>query len=392
MVANNRWQLALRAVAATGAVVSVATAALIANNLRTTPSVTPTRDVSPHRPRSRVSVLVPARNEQATIGDCLRSLVNQAGVDELLVLDDDSTDATSEISEAVLKTANTSPNAIPTAQLLRSTQQVKQGWLGKPWACQRLAEAASGDVLIFIDADVRLAPGAIAGSVALMREYHLDMLCPYPQQLVPTPLTRLVQPLLQWSWMAMIPAGISMRLQPPSMAVGNGQFAVFDAAAYWAIGGHRAVADDVLEDVGIARVLRREGFRTAVVDGSQVATCQMYTSDRELVDGYSKSLWRAFGSGPTSTTAVTGFLVMCFALPPVIAVTSRDRVSATFAATAYTAAVAGRVLVAKRTGQRVIPDSLAHPLSIIAFAGLTAVSIRRRRRGALTWKGRPLPT
>jgi hypothetical protein len=373
--------------AAAGAAVSVATTGLIVRNMWKIPRVAISRDPVPNSPESLVSVLVPARNEAINIGGCLESIIGQQGVYELLVLDDDSTDATGDIASNIVEAARD----IVRARLIRSAQPVPANWLGKPWACQRLAEAASGDVLVFIDADVRLEPDAIRASVALMREYQLDMLCPYPRQLVRTPLTRLIQPLLQWSWMAMIPGSFSMRRQPPSMAVGNGQFAIFDAAAYWAVGGHRTVATNVLEDVGMARTLRREGFRTAVVDGSSAATCRMYNSDRELLDGYSKSLWCAFGNGASSTVAVTGLLVASFVVPPVIALLSRDRYATALGVLGYGAAVIGRLLVARNTGQKAVPDSFGHPLSIIAFTGITAVSIHRRSRGAITWKDRTLP-
>ncbi len=333
----------------------------------------------------RISVLLPVRDEVHNISACLPSLLAQQNVTEILVLDDASSDGTAKIAESIAATD-------PRVRFHRgSTAEVPYGWIGKPWACERLARLATGDVLVFVDADVVLDPGATASAVRLMRELRLDMLCPYPKQLTTTTVTRFVQPLLQWSWMSFIPLKLSMDRQWSSMAVGNGQFAVFDAAAYAAVGGHSAVAGEVVEDVALARVLRRSGYRTAVVDGSRIATCRMYDSNSALVDGYTKSLWRAFGSEPAAIAAA-GLLKLMYVLPPLLVLTSRDRVVRRWGLFGYSAGVVGRVIVARRTAQRVWPDALAHPLSILAFSALTALSVWRHRRGQLTWKGRPLPS
>ena len=331
-----------------------------------------------------ISVLLPVRDESANIRRCLPSLLRLVGQTQIVVLDDHSTDDTAD-------TARDLTHGDPRALVISSeTDEVPAGWLGKPWACERLAQVATGEVLAFVDADVTLDPSALVSAVSLMRELNVDMICPYPLQQTSTPLTRLVQPLLQWSWLALIPLATSMDRQWPSMAVGNGQFALFDAAAYRAVGGHNAVAGDVLEDVGLARALRRAGYRTAVVDGSQIATCRMYETDHELIDGYSKSLWAASGS-EAGALAVAGVLKLLYVVPPVLALTSRNRTVKAWGLLGYCAGVTSRALVARKTGQRVWPEALTQPLSIMAFSGLTVVSIWRHRHGQITWKGRTLP-
>ena len=242
-----------------------------------------------HKPWTRHNDQRPTSSPQrgGNIERCLPTLLSLHGATEILVLDDQSTDDTAAIAKRLVE-------ADPRAAVLQdNSTSIPPGWLGKSWACERLAQAAKGTMLAFVDADVTLDPGALVSAVRLMRELNVDMICPYPEQLTSTPLTRLVQPLLQWSWLTFIPVTTSMDRQLPSMAVGNGQFAVFNAPAYRSVGGHAAVAGDVLEDVGLARAMRRAGYRTAVVDGSAIAKCRMYETDRELVDGYTKSLWAA---------------------------------------------------------------------------------------------------
>jgi GT2 family glycosyltransferase len=386
----------LRAAAIGSAAVGVALTIQTLRNCRAMPSVVPTNpttdgahatagahatDGAPamRRARPTVALLLPARNEQQDIARCVESMLAQESVDHIIVLDDESSDDTADIASRLLATD-------PRGRLLRSDEELPLGWLGKPWACQRLAEATQADVLVFVDADVVLAPGAVAAATKMLGDLDLAMLCPYPKQQTTTALTRLVQPLLQWSWLTFIPYQYSMSAQPASMAVGNGQFAVFDSDQYRRIGGHRAVAGEVLEDVALARALRNVGSRTAVVDGQHAATCRMYSTNRELIDGYTKSLWQAFG-GRVQQTGTLGLLALLYLLPP-IAVTSRDRTTRVSAVVATSAAVGGRVFVARRTGQRILPDIAAAPVSITALIGLTVLSNDRRARGQLSWKGR----
>jgi hypothetical protein len=322
-----------------------------------------------------VSLLVPARNEAGRIGPCLASLLAQQDlVDaEVLVFDDASSDDTAAVVRAV---GGDRVRLCPAAPL-------PPGWLGKPWACSQLAAAASGSVLVFIDADVQLAPDAVARTVRLLREGGFGFLSPYPRQLADGVLPRLVQPLLQWSWLTFLPLRIAERAwAPPSMAVANGQLLAVDRTAYTCIGGHGAVRAAVLEDLAIARALRRAGYPGGVVDGTSAATCRMYGSAGELFAGYTKSAWAAFGS-PLAAGAVTAGAVAVYLLPPLAALRGSRAGLIGFAA-----AGCGRLVAAARTGGRWAPDPLAQPLSIATALVLLAWSYRGRARGALSWKGR----
>jgi hypothetical protein len=116
----------------------------------------------------------------------------------------------------------------------------------------------------------------------------------------------------------------------------------------------------------------------------------MYEGAGEIHSGYTKSLWSAFGSAP-GAMVMAGLMVGIYVVPPVAAIASRDRTTRAFGALGYGAGVLGRWLVARQTGERTWPDVLAHPVSMATFAGLVVDSVRRRRAGTLTWRGRPLP-
>jgi hypothetical protein len=267
-----------------------------------------------------------------------------------------------------------------------------EGWLGKPHACAQLAAAARPDatVLVFVDADVTLHPLAVATAGSTLHGIPASVLSPYPRILAATAGERLVQPLLQWSWLTFLPLRAMERSPRPLLAAAGGQFLVADRAAYDKAGGHAGVRGEVLEDVALARAVKRSGGRIALADGSRLADCRMYTSWAELADGYAKSLWASFGS-PVGAAAVVGLLLLVYAVPPVLAVgglVAGSPVAAGAGAVGYACGVAGRAVSARATGGRAWPDALAHPASVVVFGWLVARSFRLKRAGALRWRGR----
>jgi len=334
--------------------------------------------IDPTPATERVSVLLPVRDEAHQVADCLAAVLDQVAVAdlEILVLDDGSSDGTAGAVRAAA-------GGDPRVRLLTGAP-LPSGWLGKPHACAQLADAATGSVLVFLDADVRLAPHAVAAAVALLRDSGLDLISPYPRQIAESPGERLVQPLLQWSWLTTLPLRRAEHSPRPSMCAANGQFLVVDTGCYRRAGGHAEIRSQVLDDVALLRAVKRAGGSGGMVDGTQLAVCRMYTDWPSVQDGYSKSLWAAFGS-PAGAVAVTSGLSLCYLLPPVAALAGSP-----VGLVGYAAAVAGRYLVAERTGGRSVPDALFHPASIAALGWLTARSWREHRRGSLRWKGRAL--
>ena len=330
-----------------------------------------------HAAPLRVSVLIPARGEELRIEDCLRCVLAQHSahceIVAVIVLDDQSSDATSE------RVASYGSRV----RLIRG-EGPAPGWLGKPAACARLAEAAepTSDLLVFLDADVRLLPAAIDSAARMIEDLGLDLISPYPRQLAHGGAERLVQPLLQWSWLTTLPLRWAERSSRPSLGAANGQFLVVRRDAYLRAGGHRAVRSQVLDDLALLRAIKAAGGHGTVVDGTELATCRMYQGGRELADGYTKSLWAAFGS-PAGAVAALGLLIVSYVLPAA-AMLRGSRVGAL----GYAAGVLGRAIAARRTGGRAWPDSAAHPFSILALAGLTARSFAMHRAGTAQWRGR----
>jgi glycosyltransferase involved in cell wall biosynthesis len=322
-----------------------------------------------------VSILIPMRNEAENVIELITLLKAQSNLNdfEIIALDDSSSDNTKElllgISQGNLK--------------IIAGRELEEGWLGKNYACYQLAKAATGEYLVFLDADVRLKPEAIASTIDSMRAWNWDFISAYPRQVAITFLERLTQPLLQWSWFTTLPLRISEKWPRPSTVVANGQFMVIRRKAYFDCDGHEGVKAEVLDDLYLARNLVRAGARGGVADGSSVANCRMYSSASQLIEGYAKSQWSAF-INPLGALLAISLLTLTSILP--FAAGISGELSGWYL---YFAIVITRVLSGIKT--RTIPSaSLLHPLSALIWIYLIILSWIKKYRGELTWRGRKL--
>ncbi|MGQ0629475.1 MAG: glycosyltransferase [Sporichthyaceae bacterium] len=371
----NALRLAARAALVAGTGRAIVQAGRIARNARRTPAP----PAHPPTVTERVSVLMPARNEAHRIAPGIRSLVAQRGCTdlEIIVLDDNSTDATSDV---VLEAAGGDPRL-----RVISGRALPEGWRGKPHACSQLGETANGSVLIFVDADVEFAPHAMAASVALMRERHLDYVSPFPRQLTGSVAERLMQPLTAWVRLGMVDMRHAEDSHEHGSLLANGQFLVIDAEAYRRAGGHEAIKDALIDDVWMAAALKITGSRGVAVEGSGVASCRMYTSWTEMRDGYTRWLWVLF---PKRRNLVwtCAKMIVTDVVPPLAALRG-SRIGLL----GYLAAVSGRVISGRAARDCVVPDALAAPISSALSVGLYLDSVRRQSKGAVSWKGRAIP-
>ncbi|MBY4129805.1 glycosyltransferase [Rhodococcus fascians] len=347
-----------------------------------------------HEVTERVVVCIPARNERARLPSLIGDLTRQRSCTDLqvIVLDDDSSDGTASA-------ARTAAAGDPRIRVVTFRAAPPAGWTGKAAACAELARLADeGDarpsLIMFVDADVRLGPDAVAAAAATLRRVDAALLCPWPEQLVGSVAERLVQPLLAWSWMSTLPVPLANSMLLPSMAVACGQFMAFDAAAYRAVGGHSCVAASATEDLDLARALRREGMSTVVVSGAGFVRCRMYGSLTDLRSGYSRWLWNEFG-GPVGSATATLASATIYLLPPIAALTASGSARrlgwAGYIAGTVSRMASRRREAGPRFGVADVADAALHPVSILAFSALVAESHVRRLRGSLTWKSRPLP-
>ena len=318
-----------------------------------------------------VPVLIPMRNEEENVTECINLIISQIGLKdyEILTLNDHSEDETASLLSKFPNIKNLIGKPLPV------------GWLGKSWACQQLSDASTGEYLVFIDADVRLSKNAIASAISKMDKW--DFISPYPMQIANGFVQRLFQPLLQWSWLASVPLVISQKLGVKSMAVANGQFLIIKKSAYVKAGGHESIKSEVLDDIMLARQLLTFGFSGGVAEGSQVASCQMYKTAGALVNGYRKSLWNAFGS--ILGTFVSIIILLLSSVVPFIAALFGSKIGLI----SFGLIVLSRVIASIRTGS--IPNTaLLHPLAIVFLISLIIYSWFGKLTNTLTWRDRKL--
>lgn len=327
------------------------------------------------------SILLPMRNEaknvEALISSISGALRQEAGgIDwEVIALDDQSNDETFHL-------LSQSQSTLPQLRVLRGLDP-EAGWLGKPAAQHRLYLEAKGEFLIFIDSDVRIEPGSITAAIKTMEHEDWDFISPYPRQIALTFLERLIQPLLQWSWFASVPLRLAARYRINSMAVANGQLFIVKRSALATIDGFASVKSEILEDIEIARRLWSAGLNGSVVDGSALAHCRMYEGSKALIDGYGKSLWRAFGSPFGATIAITIMIATSW-LPLVMGLSGNA-----WGWIAFFAISLSRLVAALRT-RSFWQSFLLHPISVALLSYMIVRSFILKRKGALTWRDRSI--
>ena len=318
-----------------------------------------------------VDVLVPMRNEAENVEGIISTLAAQEGDFHFYLLDDNSEDQTFDLLQrfTVGDARFTVIKGVPLAD----------GWIGKTWALQQLFEASTQQVLVSIDADVRLSNDAINKAVTALHGARLDFVSPYPRQIARSFGERLIQPLLQWSWITTVPLRYAESSRQESMAVANGQFFVVRRTALEAIGGYQSVKHAVIDDVFLARELIKSGSSGTVINGSTIAETRMYASWNEIEAGYGKSLNKAFGS------FFGAVLVVAFLFATSIAPLILGLLGNTYGWLGFAAIVGTRVLSAIKSRGRII-DSVLHPISIIALTYLIVYSYLVRN--SVQWKGR----
>ena len=339
-------------------------------NLRWFPVLT-LRDQPPGRPEPLppASLLVPVRDETATLRQLLPSLLDQAGVSEVLVLDDQSSDGSDAVLAELLA-------PYPHARLIMGSAP-PAGWVGKTWACHQLALASSGAVLAFCDADVELAAGAIAAVRAEMRDQRADVFSVFPRQRTGSLGERLTVGLIDDVLLCLLPFRL-LQAPVPAAATANGSLLVFTRAAYDQVGGFAAVRDQIVEDVALARRARGAGLTLGLALGGGLVQTRMYDSYPQVVRGLGRGVRPVLGRSRVWLAVVTLWHVAAYTWPVVRAVRRPSWL------VLVGLGLLERLLVALKTDPRRAGDALLTPLCPLAFVPIAVQASRRTQH----WKGR----
>jgi glycosyltransferase involved in cell wall biosynthesis len=324
-----------------------------------------------------VSIIVPARNEEASLGDCLESLTAQTGVAfEILVVDDGSADHTCEIAQSFAKVRVLSAEPLP------------DGWTGKNNAVVAGAKAAHAPWLLFTDADTVHLPGSLARALAEVKREGADLLSYSPEQVAVTFAERAVMPVIFAELAAKYPPQ-KVSDRNSGIVAANGQYILVRRAAYDAVGGHAAVATEILEDVALARLFDNAGKRVYFRYGGDAVRTRMYRNWPQLREGWTKNLALLF---PHPERLAVQSLLLWFAAWSMLGVAVSGAVTHHLAWIAFAALWA---LAYRRI--RVAHFSPANNLIAIAcglptFAYLLLRSKKAHENGQVSWKGRAYGT
>lgn len=346
----------------------------------------------------RVSILVPARNEERCIGPCVKSLLVQDYPDwELIVLDDQSSDATPHLlDELGLRADDASRRVI-------RGQPLPRGWVGKNWACHQLAQAATGEFLFFTDADTTHAPGTVAAAVAYAEARGAALVSAWPRLITRTWGEKLIIPMILVLGMTLYPHWFVLWLQQrPALAArlprgwrrvlgaANGQFMFWRRSAYDRVGGHAALRDHLVEDVASGRLVAErmdEGLRFFNCDALRFSTCRMYRSFGEVWEGFSKNLRPAFEDRIAAFLLIGAIQFLAWLLPCVLVLALWGRAAWPLIAAQVAVIYTVRVLLTVRFRTSWLSCAL-HPLAQTLAMLIAFNSWRLTSRRGVTWKGR----
>jgi len=349
------------------------------------------RAPEPTEPCEPVSVLIPARDEAASIEKTCRAILASEGVAlELVVLDDDSQDDTAAIVERLAAED-------PRVRLVAG-RPLPSGWCGKQHACSQLAEAAEHTLLLFLDADVTLQPDAIRRTIGFLQTAAVPLVSGFPRQLTGTPVEWLLLPLIQYVLLGFLPLGMSRRSGTPSLAAGCGQLFLTERAAYERAGGHAAIRESLHDGIKLPRAYRRAGLGTDVFDAADIAECRMYTRGVDVLSGLSKNATEGMAT-PQAVMPATVLLFGGQVLPAMLLAAGLVVGWSWRGVSPLVAAASGVAVLLSLTTRLIeavrfrtsLASSFAHPLAILLFLGIQWFGLIRRAAGLkATWKGRSL--
>lgn len=334
-----------------------------------------------------VSILIPARNEEDYIEQCLRGLISQTYAPlEILVLDDQSTDRTKEVVQNIVE--------VDSRVKLVSGSKLPIGWVGKNWACHQLSEKATGDLLLFVDADTILSEGTIAAAVTDSIKNEVDLLAVMPRRVAGCISERLMFPFIDWAAFCWMPMKQAHKSGSPHLSAAFGQFMLFKREAYESIGGHAAVKTTPLDDLGLVRLTKKIGLKWMLFEGANSVQVLPYKGNSDALKGISRSVFPALYYRFSLLMLGTAILLTVGYLPIVLLVTSimshPENSSKLLMAAASISMIAAPWFIICRKFDHTRLTTLFYPVAITLMIVLAFHSMAVYRMGFTSWKDRKI--
>jgi chlorobactene glucosyltransferase len=355
-------------------------------------------DIKPDDEKLKLSILIPARNEEAVIEVVTRSACNQAYKHlEVIVIDDKSDDNTAEILNRLRKEF---PDKL---KVIQGTEK-PDSWLGKPWACHNLSKAASGDIFMFIDADTELNADIADKMVAAFKNQNIGMITLWPEQKLRTFSENMILPLVYFALLTLLPVQYvhrKPRWMPPGLyrifsplfAAACGQCIAFRKESYIKIKGHETVKSEIVEDVALAKAVKHQGMSMRMYSGINSISCRMYTTEHEIFQGFRKNFFAGFSYRIIPFLFMALLHLFVFVLPFVILPLSviYGKADWFFFSTAIITVVLYQRLILSIWQNWNPFYAITHPLAVLWFQKLGVTTlIDHTFKRTITWKKRSI--
>ncbi len=255
-----------------------------------------------------ISVLIPARNEANNIIDSLHSILQQSVPPlEILVLDDHSSDQTAILVEEIAKEH-------PSVRLITG-EALPSGWQGKSHACHQLAQAAQGEWLLFLDADVRLSKHVLAAVGPTIKKQKTGMISGFPKQVVGSWMEKLVVSMMMFVIICHLPIRLVRTSQDSKFSAAHGGFILIEQSSYWQVGGHETIREALLDDMEMIKAVKKAGIPANLMKIDRYVSMRMYHNQREVWRGYQKNIFAGLNKNIGLMLSVVIYYFTLYLLP-----------------------------------------------------------------------------
>ncbi len=327
-----------------------------------------------------VSILVPMRNEENNVKNLIKSLKElHYSNSEFLILNDGSTDRTEKkLSEEI--------NGDHRFRVYNG-KELPEGWVGKVHACSQLSRYAKGDYFLFLDADVTVHSRIIEKCLYRVKKHKSGLITGFPRFPIHPFLGRLLVPLQHFFVYFHLPIAISNLTRWPAFTAAHGAFLFFKRSSYEAMGGHEKVKSSLVEDIQLAREMKKAGFNVTLVNNTETVICTMYETNKDVWEGFLKNIYIGLGRTPLAVMLLTSFYFCFYFIPLPLAIAGL--VTGDWLMLLPLLFVFIQTFIIDKASHQSVFHFVLMPLSALALIILVWTSmIRSIRKKGYSWKGR----